>query len=145
LQSKEFRVVISVLVFPSCFSHYPEDLLCRKEGSLALAQCRLPVSFASTVSLTTSAFSDASKHACKIVSQSFVFLLVSREQKFHDIYRWRNGEIHIGEWKDGQRHGRGTKRYKKGNVYEGEWKNGMRDGRGILWRNFEIPAGTGVV
>ena len=37
-----------------------------------------------------------------------------------------NGLVYEGEWKDGQRHGRGTRTYANGGVYEGEYKDGQR-------------------
>ena len=43
-----------------------------------------------------------------------------------------DGDKSEGEWKDGERHGKGTQTYSNGNIYEGEWKNGERHGQGVL-------------
>ena len=34
-----------------------------------------------------------------------------------------------GEWKDGQKHGKGSHRYRNGDVYDGPWVNGKRHGK----------------
>ena len=39
---------------------------------------------------------------------------------------------YIGEWKDGESHGRGTYFWASGDKYEGEWKRGLRDGQGTM-------------
>jgi hypothetical protein len=38
-------------------------------------------------------------------------------------YTWSDGGIYVGNWKDGKEHGQGTK-------YVGEWKDGKYDGQG---------------
>jgi len=47
-------------------------------------------------------------------------------------FRYADGSVYEGEWKDGKRHGTGTCQYVDGNVYEGEWKDGKPHGRGRL-------------
>ena len=72
-------------------------------------------------------------------------------------YIYENGEIYIGQWSNGKRHGKGilyydngkiayegdfvndfydgygTYYYEKGGYYEGEWKKGKKDGKGIIF------------
>lgn len=49
------------------------------------------------------------------------------------IFIDRNNGIHYkGQFKYGQRHGRGTQIYKDGTVYEGEWQFDRFDGGGTL-------------
>ena len=39
-------------------------------------------------------------------------------------WKHRNGDIYVGEFKDGKRHGQGTYTYANGSVDEGKWKKG---------------------
>ena len=52
------------------------------------------------------------------------------------IYRWANGDVYDGEWKDDKKHGKGIRRWADGDVYDGEYKDGKRHGKGI-YRNAE--------
>ena len=45
---------------------------------------------------------------------------------------WANGEVYEGEWRAGQRHGRGMCYYADGECYVGEWVEGVRQGTGSL-------------
>ena len=45
-------------------------------------------------------------------------------------YKYSNGNVYNGEWKDGERNGSGDYKNSNGNVYNGEWKDGKRDGQG---------------
>jgi len=61
-----------------------------------------------------------------------------------------NGEIYVGEFKHGERHGQGTYSFASGERYVGEWVDGLRSGQGSLfssdnrlirngvWRNSEF-------
>ena len=40
--------------------------------------------------------------------------------------------VYIGQWQNGQKHGRGKQIWKDGSVYEGNWKNGKSNGKGRL-------------
>lgn len=46
------------------------------------------------------------------------------------MYRWSNGDVYTGQWKNGKMDGRGTKRMADGSVYDGYWKDDMADGHG---------------
>ncbi|KAL4493265.1 hypothetical protein ABPG73_007072 [Tetrahymena malaccensis] len=48
------------------------------------------------------------------------------------LYQLKNGSVYQGQWKNGQRHGRGKKLQQDGCIYEGYWKNNMANGYGIL-------------
>lgn len=37
-----------------------------------------------------------------------------------------------GEWKNGQKHGKGRMQYASGNVYEGEWRDNVKHGFGTM-------------
>ncbi|SVD17076.1 uncharacterized protein METZ01_LOCUS369930, partial [marine metagenome] len=41
-----------------------------------------------------------------------------------------NGDVYVGEWKDGLQNGQGTYTFANGDVYEGEHKDGKQDGQG---------------
>ena len=43
-----------------------------------------------------------------------------------------DGDKSEGEWKNGERHGKGTQTYSNGDIYEGNWLNNMKHGFGIL-------------
>lgn len=46
--------------------------------------------------------------------------------------RFCENGIYEGEWKQGDRSGRGIMWYKDGGLYIGEWKNDAHDGAGVL-------------
>ena len=48
------------------------------------------------------------------------------------VYRFANGSVYEGDWKDGKEHGQGVCRYADGAVYEGNWKDSNMYGRGVL-------------
>ena len=48
------------------------------------------------------------------------------------IYTFADGEKHIGDFKNGSLNGRGISFFISGNKYEGEFKNGKRHGRGVF-------------
>lgn len=37
----------------------------------------------------------------------------------HGMYRWSNGDVYTGYWKNGKMHGRGRKEMADGSVYDG--------------------------
>ena len=45
-------------------------------------------------------------------------------------FKYKNGDIYLGQYKDGERTGFGKQVYADGNVYEGYWKNDKREGYG---------------
>mgnify|MGYP001988154730 FL=1 len=47
-------------------------------------------------------------------------------------YKWASGSIYHGDWKGGKQHGKGTYKWACGDVYEGDWKNGKRNGKGTF-------------
>lgn len=52
--------------------------------------------------------------------------------KFECI-EYDNGNMYVGETKDGKRHGRGIFLWKDGSSWYGRWSDGSRDGRGIYF------------
>ena len=40
-----------------------------------------------------------------------------------------NGDMYEGEWKDGEKWGRGSYYFLNKDIYEGYWKNGTRHGK----------------
>ena len=46
------------------------------------------------------------------------------------VIYYPNGNMYIGEWKDGKRNGQGTYTFQEGSRYEGEWKDGKYNGQG---------------
>jgi hypothetical protein len=47
-------------------------------------------------------------------------------------YELEGGAIYIGQWKKGQKHGKGKQIWSDGSIYEGYSKNGMANGKGRL-------------
>ncbi|MCB1172148.1 MAG: hypothetical protein KDK39_01225 [Leptospiraceae bacterium] len=47
------------------------------------------------------------------------------------LFRWTNGDIYKGGFKDGQRNGTGAYHWKSGASYVGEWQEGKRHGKGV--------------
>jgi hypothetical protein len=45
-------------------------------------------------------------------------------------FKFSNGDVYRGTFKDNQRHGQGTCRAVNGDVYQGEWRFGLQHGRG---------------
>jgi hypothetical protein len=56
----------------------------------------------------------------------------------YGIYRWANGDVYCGEWKENNQDGQGYKRWADGEEYCGEWKNHMQHGEGILQKNGKL-------
>ena len=58
-------------------------------------------------------------------------------------YIWEDGEYYIGEWLNGNMHGKGIKYYKNGNIkYEGDFINSNFEGKGkYIWENDEYYIG----
>ncbi len=53
-------------------------------------------------------------------------------------FSWFDGDRYDGEWLNGVMHGKGTFKWKSGDVYTGEWKHGVADGKGkITWKSGE--------
>jgi hypothetical protein len=44
--------------------------------------------------------------------------------------RYHNGNVYIGEWKQGLKDGFGSMNYENGSKYVGEWRNGKKHGQG---------------
>ena len=49
---------------------------------------------------------------------------------------YKNGDVYIGDWNKGEKHGIGNYFCNKSqNSYEGYWKNGKKHGKGIfIWQ-----------
>ena len=53
-------------------------------------------------------------------------------------FTWYDGDVYDGEWKCGIMHGKGTFKWTSGDVYVGEWKAGQVDGKGkMTWKSGE--------
>ena len=55
-----------------------------------------------------------------------------KSYKFECI-EYDNGNMYVGETKDGKRHGRGIYLWKDGSSWYGYWEDGSRSGRGIYY------------
>ena len=56
----------------------------------------------------------------------------------YGIYRWANGDVYYGEYKQKQREGQGYKKWPNGNEYCGEYKNDMKQGDGVKKENGQL-------
>jgi len=50
------------------------------------------------------------------------------------VYVYQNGHKYDGEWKDNKRNGFGKYSWLNGKYFEGEWKNEWRNGKGIIYQ-----------
>ena len=53
-------------------------------------------------------------------------------------YKWPNGDVYVGQWKDGVMNGQGTYKFPSGDVYVGQYKDGVINGIGT----YKWPNGT---
>ena len=49
----------------------------------------------------------------------------------YGIYRWADGSVYYGEYKEGNHDGQGYKKWADGDEYWGEWKNHKEWGEGV--------------
>ncbi|BES91731.1 MORN [Nesidiocoris tenuis] len=80
---------------------------------------------------------------------------VNQGERMHHVGQWKDGKKHgqgksvygggswyEGDWENGLRHGVGTRFYKNGARYHGQWYKGMRHGRGtMIWPNSDVYIG----
>jgi hypothetical protein len=56
----------------------------------------------------------------------------------YGIYRWADGSVYYGEYKENKQDGQGYKRWANGIEYNGEWKNDMQHGEAIQQENGKL-------
>ena len=56
---------------------------------------------------------------------------ISKWDNCFGTYTYADGDIYVGEFKDGKRHGQGTYTFANGDKYVGEFKDGEEHGQGI--------------
>merc|ERR1712070_657980 len=44
-------------------------------------------------------------------------------------HTWADGRVYVGEWKDDKKHGYGKHTRADGSIYDGDWKGGKRNGK----------------
>ncbi len=59
------------------------------------------------------------------------------------IYRWKNGDMYEGTFKNGMRNGFGTMAYSDGERYSGQWKSNKQSGTGE-WHSVEGDKMSGI-
>jgi len=47
-------------------------------------------------------------------------------------YKWSDGDVYVGQWKDGIQNGQGTYKFPNGDVYKGQYKDGYPNGTGTF-------------
>ncbi len=55
------------------------------------------------------------------------------ELEYKENYKFPNGAVYTGQWKNGMRHGYGTQVWPDGAKYEGFWKDNQACGKGKFW------------
>lgn len=51
----------------------------------------------------------------------------------YGVYKWRNGNVYDGYWKQNKKDGQGKMTFlEEEKVYEGQWKEGYKHGKGKL-------------
>ena len=59
-----------------------------------------------------------------------------------DTYTWADGDIYVGDWRNGERTGQGTLTFASGAEYVGEFRDNKRTGQGTYtWANGDIYVG----
>jgi hypothetical protein len=56
----------------------------------------------------------------------------------YGIYRWADGGVYYGEFKENNQEGQGYQRWPSGTEYYGEWKNDMQWGEGVSQTNGKL-------
>ena len=52
------------------------------------------------------------------------------------VYKWKNGDLYSGYWKNDMKNGNGTYDFANGDVYEGMFENDKINGKGTYtWAN----------
>ena len=46
------------------------------------------------------------------------------------MYTYNNGNIYVGDYKNGKPHGKATEYFDKGEKFEGDFANGYKNGKG---------------
>ena len=70
----------------------------------------------------------------KLTTAAFLLIALANVSYGQDVetINYSNGDIYVGELRDGQRSGHGTYTYANGDVYVGEFKDDERNGQGTL-------------
>uniref|UniRef100_A0A914WK52 Uncharacterized protein n=1 Tax=Plectus sambesii TaxID=2011161 RepID=A0A914WK52_9BILA len=66
----------------------------------------------------------------------------SRGFEVSGVYKWPNGDIYEGQWKNGKREGAGVQRCGEW-VYRGEWARGSKNGYGLRQRRGSLSCYRG--
>ena len=54
------------------------------------------------------------------------------EKQGYGIYRWADGDVYHGQWKENNKDGYGYKRDANGTEYYGQWKGDKRQGDAVV-------------
>ena len=70
----------------------------------------------------------------KISANGDVYVGERKDGKRHGqgTFTWADGNKYVGEWKDGKKHGQGTGTLASGSKYVGEWNDDKKHGQGTL-------------
>ena len=56
----------------------------------------------------------------------------------YGIFRWADGSVYYGEWKENISEGQGPYKWADGDEYCGEWKNNKKWGEGVKKENGQL-------
>ncbi len=90
--------------------------------------------------------SNASSDKSKTFNKSFSSTNQCKDKEYFDNcfakYKWDNGDIYEGYWKNNERSGQGKYIWSSGEKYTGEFKNDSRHGQGVnIWPNGDKYSG----
>ena len=59
------------------------------------------------------------------------FLVSCEKKNGQGTFTYNDGK-YVGEWKDGEQHGQGTRTFSDGSEFVGEWKDGKQQDQGTI-------------
>lgn len=74
----------------------------------------------------------------KIVLYKVMYFEINLGILEQGVYKWKDGRVYSGFWKDSFMDGRGKYEWPNGRIYEGEYKKDKKEGFGIYVKKLKI-------